>query len=167
MTETIARMAAAASVSANGQRRAFAQKLNKAQASEVRRQIKTQSGNLPKSLSDNSVTVSPLSSQIAAAYVDVPEPVDYEDFFRAHQPNIDRDPLRHLLQFPIDDIEVKTIPKKPRTVTHVLPENTNGLNSRERDCIQEYTANYTVSFRRYQRYGPCEVLAETIQVRVA
>lgn len=150
----------------SGQRRAFAQKLNKAQASEVRRQIQTvRSDALPKSLSGNVNANGPLSPLVAALYLDVVEPVDYEEFLKFHQSIIDRDPLRHLLQFPIDDIEVKTLQKKSRTVVPVVPENFHDLNSREKDCIQQYTSNFTVSYRRYQKYGPCEVLADTIHRR--
>lgn len=154
----------------SSQRRAFAQKLNKAQASEVRRHIqsgKSDGGVMPKSLS-GSLTggpISPISTAVAAQYVEVVEPLEFEDFVKAHQSTVDRDPLRHLLQFPIDDIEVKTIQKKPRTVVHVAPEDLTELSCRESDCLQQYTANYTVSYRRYGKYSPSEVLSEMVQKR--
>ncbi|XP_055333628.1 dedicator of cytokinesis protein 7-like isoform X2 [Paramacrobiotus metropolitanus] len=154
----------------SGQRRAFAQKLNKSQASEVRRQIQSARGGgseLPKSLSINGTLAANgvLSAQVAARYLDSVEPVDYEEFIRFHQSIIDRDALRHLLQFPIDDIEVKNLQKKTRTVVAVVPENLQELNSREKDCLSQYNANYTLAVRRYQRYGPCEVLTDMVQKR--
>ena len=110
------------------QRRTFSQKLNKSQASEVRRQVqnaRSDGGALPKSLSGSLTNgpISPISSIVSAQYCDVVEPVEYEEYIKAHQSTIDRDPLRHLLQFPIDDIEVKAIQKKPRTLTHVTPDD--------------------------------------------
>ena len=60
---------------------------------------------------------------------------------------------------------MRTIQKKLRTVSPVVPDDIRSLSSRERDCLQQYTSSYTVSFRRYQRFGPCEVLADTLQKR--
>lgn len=34
---------------------------------------------------------------------------------------INRDPLKHILDFPQEDVNVKTIPRKIRTIDHILP----------------------------------------------
>lgn len=34
---------------------------------------------------------------------------------------INRDPLKHILDFPQGDVTVKTIPRKIRTVDHIIP----------------------------------------------
>ncbi len=50
------------------------------------------------------------------------EPLDYEEFV-SHQGRLGaRDPCGHLLDFPADDIDVKVVPRKIRTMGHVLPE---------------------------------------------
>jgi hypothetical protein len=52
----------------------------------------------------------------------VVEPLDYEEFV-THQTRMgDRDPCGHMLEFPRDDIDVKVVPRKIRTMGHVLPE---------------------------------------------
>ncbi len=52
------------------------------------------------------------------------EPVDYEEFVsqQLRSGGGDRDPLAHALEFPADDIEVRVIPRKIRTMGHILPE---------------------------------------------
>lgn len=50
------------------------------------------------------------------------EPVDYENFIIQHQNAIEKDPMRHLLEYPPDDIEVGVIPRKIRTTHPVVPE---------------------------------------------
>jgi len=50
------------------------------------------------------------------------EPLDYEEFVSERQRAGDRDPLAHVFDFPPDDIEVKLLPRKIRTMGHILPE---------------------------------------------
>lgn len=51
------------------------------------------------------------------------EPIDYEKFIISNRTEIDKDPLKHLLYFPIDDIEIVEINKKFSTVEHPKPES--------------------------------------------
>ena len=46
------------------------------------------------------------------------DPVDYEDFLQTaiSTGQVDRDPLLPLLQFPKDDLTVKILPRKTRTL---------------------------------------------------
>ena len=52
----------------------------------------------------------------------VVEPLDYEDFVSQRHRLGERDPLAHLLEFPKDDLDVKVLPRKVRTMGHVMPE---------------------------------------------
>lgn len=51
------------------------------------------------------------------------EPLDYEEYIHSQSGRLgERDPLAHLLEFPRDDIEVSVVPKKIRTMGHIMPE---------------------------------------------
>ena len=50
------------------------------------------------------------------------EPPDFEEFLYQHQNAIDRDPMRHLLEFPPDDVRVEPLQRTVRTVSPVMPE---------------------------------------------
>lgn len=52
---------------------------------------------------------------------EIVEPVDYEDFLIQHYNLLSRDPLRSILDFPTGDVQVKVIPRKIRTVDHIVP----------------------------------------------
>ena len=54
---------------------------------------------------------------------DVVEPPDFEDYMIQHQYAVDRDPLRHLLEFPPDDIDVQMVPRECRTIAPIVPEH--------------------------------------------
>lgn len=51
------------------------------------------------------------------------DPLDYEDFMQQHQLQIDRDHLRHLMEFPSDDVEVGVMQRNCRTVVPIVPED--------------------------------------------
>ena len=53
---------------------------------------------------------------------DVVEPPDFEEFLALYQGSIERDQLRHLLEFPLDDVQVEVVRRKVRTVAPVIPE---------------------------------------------
>jgi len=86
----------------------------------------------------------------AVPLCDIMDPVDYEDFIQQHQLQIDRDPLRHLMEFPVDDVEVGIMQRKCRTVVPVVPEDEGELDARTRDCVRCYTSDWVVVQRRYQ-----------------
>ncbi|XP_052775389.1 dedicator of cytokinesis protein 7-like isoform X2 [Mya arenaria] len=134
-------------MSGSGQR-AFAQKLNKqGNAAEVRKQISSTIYNdLPRSVSG--VNLTELSGS-----VDVSEPPDFEEFVVQNQSLVDRDPYRDRLLYPDDDdIEVLSLPKRCRTVTHIVPEIGSDVDPHVFDCVRRYTADYTIVSRRYQQY---------------
>ncbi|KAL8178540.1 UNVERIFIED_CONTAM: Dedicator of cytokinesis protein 7, partial [Gekko kuhli] len=50
------------------------------------------------------------------------DPVDLEDYLLTHPLAIDSGPLRDLLEFPSDDIEVIYTPRECRTLVSAVPE---------------------------------------------
>lgn len=49
------------------------------------------------------------------------EPLDYEDVINEHATANDRDPLKLLLSFPLDDLQIYLLPRPCRTVLPVTP----------------------------------------------
>lgn len=50
------------------------------------------------------------------------DPVDLEDYLLTHPFAVDSGPLRDLLEFPSDDIEVIYSPRECRTLVSAVPE---------------------------------------------
>lgn len=50
------------------------------------------------------------------------EPIDYEEFLLQHSNFISRDPLRHILDFPPCDVQMKRIERKIRTTEPIVPK---------------------------------------------
>lgn len=50
------------------------------------------------------------------------EPVDFEEYLITHPPIVESGPLRDLIEFPPDDIEVIYTPRECRTVVQAVPE---------------------------------------------
>lgn len=50
------------------------------------------------------------------------EPLDYEDFLCQYQLLIDRDPLRSMLDFPANYVELEVIKRPIRTLQPIIPE---------------------------------------------
>uniref|UniRef100_A0A671SWL0 Dedicator of cytokinesis protein 7-like n=1 Tax=Sinocyclocheilus anshuiensis TaxID=1608454 RepID=A0A671SWL0_9TELE len=57
------------------------------------------------------------------------EPVDFEEYLITHPPLIESGPLRDLIEFPPDDIEVLYTPRECRTLGQAVPEEGFFLNS--------------------------------------
>ncbi|KAE8748545.1 hypothetical protein FOCC_FOCC004721 [Frankliniella occidentalis] len=130
--------------------RAFAQKLTKQHASDVRRQIAATS--YSRDATKTGSGASGLSSTVSLG--DVVDPLDYEDFIQQHQLLIDRDPLRPMLDFPVNDIEVGVIPRKIRTEAPVLPEEPlSELSPQVRDCVESYTRDWIVVDYRFRHHS--------------
>uniref|UniRef100_A0A673IKC5 Dedicator of cytokinesis protein 7-like n=1 Tax=Sinocyclocheilus rhinocerous TaxID=307959 RepID=A0A673IKC5_9TELE len=78
-------------------------------AAEVRKQIAGQYGGSPQLLKNLSVGGNiPLTEAV--------EPVDFEEYLITHPPLIESGPLRDLIEFPPDDIEVLYTPRECRTL---------------------------------------------------
>ncbi|XP_048256489.1 dedicator of cytokinesis protein 7-like isoform X1 [Haliotis rufescens] len=145
--------------------RAFAQKLSKQGAAEVRRQVSSTIFIAPEPTNTSAKSTTHSHSSTGSTFIthhtqqttgtlanDGIEPPDFEDFVIQNQCLIERDPFKDLLLYPEDDIDVHTVPKTSRTVTPVVPESSD-LDPIVKDCVQRYTSDYTVVTRRYQRYS--------------
>ncbi|XP_069991563.1 dedicator of cytokinesis protein 7 isoform X5 [Penaeus vannamei] len=133
---------------ASGQR-AFAQKLSKQHAADVRRTVRdiTTGKDPPRSAS-----VSTISTHVPLQ--EVVEPVDYEDFIDQHQLEADRDPARGILHFPSDDIVVTCIPRHIRTVHPVVPDDgRDGFDAHVADCVRCYTKDWLHVSRQYLHHS--------------
>ncbi|KAG4065416.1 hypothetical protein HA402_002814 [Bradysia odoriphaga] len=115
----------------SGVQRAFAQKISKQHASDVRKNVANYH------LSAKSESSSAASSSISLS--EIVEPVDYEDFLTQHYTLMNRDPLRSILDFPPSDVQVKVIPRKIRTVDHIVPtDDINELPLHIQECVDCY-----------------------------
>uniref|UniRef100_A0A671SYB2 Dedicator of cytokinesis protein 7-like n=1 Tax=Sinocyclocheilus anshuiensis TaxID=1608454 RepID=A0A671SYB2_9TELE len=110
-------------------------------AAEVRKQIAGQYGGSPQLLKNLSVGGNiPLTEAV--------EPVDFEEYLITHPPLIESGPLRDLIEFPPDDIEVLYTPRECRTLGQAVPEE--GENDPHvRDCVRSYTEDWAVVNRKY------------------
>uniref|UniRef100_A0A8C1H0A1 Dedicator of cytokinesis 7 n=1 Tax=Cyprinus carpio carpio TaxID=630221 RepID=A0A8C1H0A1_CYPCA len=101
-------------------------------AAEVRKQIAGQYGGSPQLLKNLSAV----------------EPVDFEEYLITHPPLIESGPLRDLIEFPPDDIEVLYTPRECRTLGQAVPEE--GENDPHvRDCVRSYTEDWAIVNRKY------------------
>ncbi|EDW04302.1 GH11724 [Drosophila grimshawi] len=114
--------------------RSFVQKVSKQPASDVRKNINVHM---------QSKTTS--SAAICSSTLSLTEPLDYEEFLTQHMNIINRDPLKHILDFPQGDVSVKIIPRKIRTIDHIIPkENISDLPKHLQECIRCYTRPWKV-----------------------
>ncbi|XP_014024287.2 dedicator of cytokinesis protein 7 isoform X15 [Salmo salar] len=123
------------------ERRAFAQKISRTVAAEVRKQIAGQYGGSPQLLKNLNVLLT-----------EAVEPVDFEEYLSTHPPIIESGPLRDLIEFPPDDIEVVCTPRECRTVGQAVPEEGHN-DAHVRDCVRSYTEDWAVVNRRYHKLG--------------
>nr|CAD7401940.1 unnamed protein product [Timema cristinae] len=129
--------------------RAFAQKLSKQHAADVRKQI---SSSYSHSLTKSGSSISGFSSLMSLC--DVVDPLDYEEFIQQHQLLLDRDPLHHVLDFPENDIRVGIVPRKIRTLSPVVPEESlHVLPPHVQDCVQSYTADWVVVNYQFRHHS--------------
>ncbi|XP_053868319.1 dedicator of cytokinesis protein 6 isoform X1 [Malaclemys terrapin pileata] len=126
------------------ERRAFAQRINRTVAAEVRKQVSREHGGSPQLSKKRS------GSQQLVPLTEVVEPVDFEEYLAAHPPELEPGPLRDLIEFPADDVEVVREPRECRTLEPGVPDE-GKLDARVRDAVQVYTEDWLVVRRKYQR----------------
>ncbi|XP_032821878.1 dedicator of cytokinesis protein 7-like isoform X7 [Petromyzon marinus] len=135
-------------MASGAERRAFAQKINRTVAAEVRKQLFSQYGgsaHLSKPLPGGGAPQTiPLT--------EVVEPVDFEDYLMTHPPPGDSDALRELFEFPGDDVEVTFVPRECRTLQPSVPEDAE-VDPQVRDCVRSYTDNWAIVNRKYHKHG--------------
>ena len=89
----------------------------------------------------------------------VVDPVDYEEFIGGGAGGQgrgagERDSTAHLLEFPRDDIDVNVVPRKIRTMGHVLPEEAKDyLDPSVQNCVDCYTSDYVVVRRKHHHFS--------------
>uniref|UniRef100_A0A8C7W0X4 Dedicator of cytokinesis 7 n=1 Tax=Oncorhynchus mykiss TaxID=8022 RepID=A0A8C7W0X4_ONCMY len=76
------------------------------------------------------------------------EPVDFEEYLITHPPIIESGPLRDLIDFPPDDIEVVYTPRECRTVGQAVDNDAH-----VRDCVRSYTEDWAIVNRKYHKLG--------------
>ncbi|KAK1805280.1 hypothetical protein P4O66_019614, partial [Electrophorus voltai] len=112
-------------------------------AAEVRKQVSREYGS-PQ-----------MSKKRPGAHQPVPltevvEPVDYEDYICSHTP--EPGPLRQLLEFPSDDLELILQERECTTLEPALPEE-DTLDGRVRDALAVCTDDWLIIQRRFQHYS--------------
>ncbi|XP_056642383.1 dedicator of cytokinesis protein 7 [Diorhabda sublineata] len=112
--------------------RAFAQKLSKQHAADVRRNV--------------SCTKSGLLSPSSSGWInEVVEPLEFEDFLQSYQNLIDRDPLRAILDIPQGDVEVEILDRPIRTIRPILPEEKlDTLPPHVQTCVECYKSCWKI-----------------------
>ncbi|XP_072936330.1 dedicator of cytokinesis protein 7 [Epargyreus clarus] len=104
-------------------------------------------------------TLSGCSSSISLS--DMIEPPDYEEVCERLMG--ENDPLA----YPANDIELLTVPRRIRTLQHVLPdEDLSKAPMFVRDCISCYTADYTVVDYKYRAYSGSSCTRERLNERI-
>lgn len=63
-----------------------------------------------------------LLNPIQVPLTEAVEPVDFEEYLNTHPPIVESGPLRDLIEFPQDDIEVIYSLRECRTVAQGVPE---------------------------------------------
>ncbi|XP_036825036.1 dedicator of cytokinesis protein 7 isoform X6 [Oncorhynchus mykiss] len=118
-------------------------------AAEVRKQIAGQYGGSPQLLKNLNVGA---AASNTVPLTEAVEPVDFEEYLSTHPPIIESGPLRDLIEFPPDDIEVVCTPRECRTVGQAVPEEGHN-DAHVRDCVRSYTEDWNVVNRRYHKLG--------------
>ncbi|XP_036596667.1 dedicator of cytokinesis protein 6 [Trichosurus vulpecula] len=127
---------------AASERRAFAHKINRTVAAEVRKQVSREYGSSPQLCKRRSG-----SQQVPLT--EVVEPLDLEDFLQNHPLDAEPGPLRDLMEFPADDLELVLEARECRTTEPGIPEE-GKLDARVRDAIEIYTEDWVIVRRKYQ-----------------
>uniref|UniRef100_A0A8C2TSG2 Dedicator of cytokinesis 7 n=1 Tax=Coturnix japonica TaxID=93934 RepID=A0A8C2TSG2_COTJA len=80
------------------------------------------------------------------------DPIDLEDYLNTHPITVESGPLRDLLEFPPDDIEVVYTPRECRTLVSAVPEESE-MDPHVRDCVRSYTEDWAIVNRKYHKLG--------------
>uniref|UniRef100_A0A8D0DAI5 Dedicator of cytokinesis 7 n=1 Tax=Sander lucioperca TaxID=283035 RepID=A0A8D0DAI5_SANLU len=76
------------------------------------------------------------------------EPVDFEEYLITHPPIVESGPLRDLIEFPPDDIEVIHTPRECRTVAQAVPEE-GDTDAHVKDSVRSYTEDWAIVNRNW------------------
>ncbi|XP_035376517.1 dedicator of cytokinesis protein 9 isoform X2 [Electrophorus electricus] len=85
----------------------------------------------------------------------VVEPLDYESVLVQRKTQILSDVLRDMLQFPVDDFQMATVPRQGRTLQPTVPRGAEQSASSlfARECIKTYSSDWHVITYKYDDYS--------------
>ncbi|XP_026572566.1 dedicator of cytokinesis protein 6 [Pseudonaja textilis] len=126
------------------ERRAFAHRINRTVAAEVRKQVCREYGNSPQLSKKRGGTLQSLP------LTEVVEPIDFEKYLSTHLPDAEPGPLGDLIEFPKDDLEVSHEPRDCRTLEPGVPED-GKQDAQVRDAVQVYTEDWVIVKKKYQK----------------
>ncbi|XP_054530145.1 dedicator of cytokinesis protein 6 isoform X6 [Pan troglodytes] len=127
---------------AASERRAFAHKINRTVAAEVRKQVSRERSGSPHSSRR-------CSSSLGVPLTEVVEPLDFEDILLSRPPDAEPGPLRDLVEFPADDLELLLQPRECRTTEPGIPKDEK-LDAQVRAAVEMYIEDWVIVHRRYQ-----------------
>jgi hypothetical protein len=89
---------------------------------------------------DQIITTSSSFCSSSISLNELVDSLDFEEFLQQKSNTlIFRDPLKNLLEFPLNDVCVKSTPRKIRTEDYVLPEDSSELPMHITNCVKAYT----------------------------
>ncbi|KAL1236788.1 Dedicator of cytokinesis protein [Trichinella spiralis] len=149
------------------QQRAFARRLTKLHASDVRRQV---ASSYPQKAESTSSSNRASLTNFPNVY-DVVDPVDFEEYVSQLKASV----YEHgwnvrvsFADFPPNDIELKTIPKNEAfTQRALLHANLEKLENPVKDILAAYSADYVVVLRRYENFSTGELYKKNQSERLA
>uniref|UniRef100_A0A2K6LS84 Dedicator of cytokinesis 7 n=1 Tax=Rhinopithecus bieti TaxID=61621 RepID=A0A2K6LS84_RHIBE len=115
------------------------------------KQISGQYSGSPQLLKNLNI-VGNISHHTTVPLTEAADPVDLEDYLITHPLAVDSGPLRDLIEFPPDDIEVVYSPRDCRTLVSAVPEESE-MDPHVRDCIRSYTEDWAIVIRKYHKLG--------------
>nr|XP_034801928.2 dedicator of cytokinesis protein 6 isoform X4 [Pan paniscus] len=127
---------------AASERRAFAHKINRTVAAEVQKQVSRERSGSPHSSRR-------CSSSLGVPLTEVVEPLDFEDILLSRPPDAEPGPLRDLVEFPADDLELLLQPRECRTTEPGIPKDEK-LDAQVRAAVEMYIEDWVIVHRRYQ-----------------
>ncbi|XP_078067365.1 LOW QUALITY PROTEIN: dedicator of cytokinesis protein 11-like [Mustelus asterias] len=94
-------------------------------------------------------------NSLLAEKTKIVEPLDYENVIAQRKAQIQNDPLRDLLQFPLDEVSISTIPRQRRTTQSTLPSDAEKLahNLLVKECIRTYHSDWHLVNYKYEAYA--------------
>uniref|UniRef100_A0A2K5EGR6 Dedicator of cytokinesis 6 n=1 Tax=Aotus nancymaae TaxID=37293 RepID=A0A2K5EGR6_AOTNA len=111
-------------------------------AAEVRKQVSRERSGSPHSSRR-------CSSSLGVPLTEVVEPLDFEDVLQSRPPEAEPGPLRDLVEFPADDLELLLQPRECRTTEPGIPEDEK-LDAQVRAAVEMYVEDWVIIHRRYQ-----------------
>ncbi|XP_048400109.2 dedicator of cytokinesis protein 11 isoform X2 [Stegostoma tigrinum] len=83
------------------------------------------------------------------------EPLDYENVIVQRKAQIQSDPLRDLLQFPLDEVSILTIPRQRRTIHSTVPSDAEKLAQSllVKECIKTYNSDWLLVNYKWEGYA--------------